>query len=214
MDVGEKMVKLIAFDLEGTLVKSKSSWVELHKRFGTWDKGKEYAERFFGGEFDYATWAELDASLWRGRKREEIMEWANSVEYLEGVEELFAFLRVNSFKIAIISGGLLCLAKRIGEELKADYVFANELVFDEEGRVTGKVLPWVDFRNKGDILLEIKGKLKPELTIAVGDGHNDIAMFKVADVSIAINPHEGVEGDYLANDLKEVKEIIAKILGQ
>ncbi|AIF69324.1 phosphoserine phosphatase [Palaeococcus pacificus DY20341] len=208
------MVKLIAFDLEGTLVKSKSSWVELHKRFGTWDKGKEYAERFFRGEFDYATWAELDASLWKGRKREEIMEWANSVEYLEGVEELFAFLRVNNFKIAIISGGLLCLAKRIGEELKADYVFANELVFDEEGRVTGKVLPWVDFRNKGDILLELKEKLKPELTIAVGDGHNDIAMFKVADVSIAINPHEGVEGDYLAKNLKEVKEIIAKILGQ
>ena len=203
---------LIAFDLEGTLVKSKSSWVELHKKFGTWDKGREYAERFFAGEFDYATWARLDASLWKGRTKEEIMEWANSVEDFEGVEELFRFLRERNFKIAIISGGLKCLAERIGRELKADFVYANELVFDEKGRVTGEVLPWVDFRNKGDILLELKEKLRPKLTIAVGDGHNDIAMFKVADVSIAINPHEGVEGDYLARDLYEVMEIIEKIL--
>ncbi|MCD6188939.1 MAG: HAD-IB family phosphatase [Thermococcus sp.] len=203
---------LIAFDLEGTLVKSKSSWVELHKKFGTWDKGKEYAERFFAGEFDYATWAKLDASLWKGRTREEVMEWANSVEYFEGVEELFQFLRQKGFKIAIISGGLKCLAERVGRELKADFVYANELVFDEEGKITGEVLPWVDFRNKGDILLELKEKLKPKLIIAVGDGHNDIAMFRVADVSIAINPHEGVEGDYLARNLYEVKEIIEKIL--
>lgn len=203
---------LIAFDLEGTLVKSKSSWVELHKKFGTWDKGREYAERFFAGEFDYATWARLDASLWKGRTKEEIMEWANSVEYFEGVEELFRFLRERNFKIAIISGGLKCLAERIGRELKADFVYANELVFDEKGKITGEVLPWVDFRNKGDILLELKEKLRPKLTIAVGDGHNDIAMFKVADVSIAINPHEGVEGDYLARNLYEVMEIIEKIL--
>jgi phosphoserine phosphatase len=203
---------LIAFDLEGTLVKSKSSWVELHKKFGTWDKGREYAERFFAGEFDYATWARLDASLWKGRTKEEIMEWANSVEYFEGVEELFRFLRERNFKIAIISGGLKCLAERVGRELKADFVYANELVFDEKGKITGEVLPWVDFRNKGDILLELKEKLRPKLTIAVGDGHNDIAMFKVADVSIAINPHEGVKGDYLARDLYEVMEIIEKIL--
>ena len=205
-------IRLIAFDLEGTLVKSKSSWVELHKRFGTWDKGKEYAERFFRGEFDYQTWADLDASLWKGRKREEILEWANSVEYMGGIEELFEFLRENNFKIAIISGGLMCLAKKVADELNADYVFANELIFDEGGRVTGKVVARVDFQNKGEILAKLKEELKPSLTIAVGDGHNDIAMFKVADVSIAVNPHEGVEGDYVARDLKEVKEIIRKIL--
>ena len=154
----------------------------------------------------------MDASLWKGRKRKEILEWANSVEYMDGAKELFEFLRESKFKIAIISGGLMCLAKRIADELNADYVFANELIFDEEGRVTGKVIARVDFQNKGEILAKLKEELKPSLTIAVGDAHNDIAMFKVADVSIAVNPHEGVEGDYVAKDLKEVKEIIRKIL--
>lgn len=203
---------LIAFDLEGTLVKAKSSWVELHQRFGTWDRGREYAERFFRGEFDYQTWADLDASLWKGKTEKEIMEWVNSVEYMEGIEELFEFLTEGDFRIAIISGGLMPLARRVAKELGADYVFANELIFDGEGRVTGKVIANVDFKNKGEILTKLKERLRPELTIAVGDGHNDIAMFKVADVSIAINPHEGVEGDYMAKDLREVKGIIEQIL--
>ena len=206
------MVRLIAFDLEGTLVKSISSWVELHKKFGTWEKGKEYAELFFSGEIDYVKWAELDASLWKGHTREEITEWANSVEYMDGAEELIEFLRGNGFKIAILSSGLMCLARRIAEELNVDYVYANELLFDENGVVTGKVNPLVDFKSKGAILRELKEELKPELTVAVGDGYNDLSMFREADVAIAINPHEGVEGDHNVESLWEVREIVASLL--
>ncbi len=206
------MVRLIAFDLEGTLVKSVSSWVELHKRFGTWEKGKEYAELFFSGKIDYVKWAELDASLWRGHTREEIMEWANSVEYMDGAKELIEFLRTNDFRIAILSSGLMCLAERIAGELGVDYVFANELVFDENGVVTGKVKPLVDFKSKGVILRGLKNKLRPELTVAVGDGYNDLSMFREADVSIAINPHEGVEGDHNVESLYEVMEIVKGLI--
>lgn len=210
--MGMKGVKLAAFDLEGTLVKSVSGWVELHKRFGTWEKGKEYADMFFRGEIDYATWAELDASLWRGHTREEIMEWVGTVEYMDGAGELIEFLRGNGIKIAIISSGLMCLASKVGRELGVDYVFANELVFDERGIITGKVRPHVDFQGKGAILRRLKEELKPELTVAVGDGYNDIAMFREADVSIAINPHEGVEGDHVVESLHEVREIIEGLL--
>ncbi len=206
------MVRLIAFDLEGTLVKSVSSWVELHKRFGTWEKGKEYAELFFSGEIDYVKWAELDASLWEGHTRDEILEWANSVEYMDGAKELIEFLRENDFKIAILSSGLMCLAGRIARELGVDYVFANELVFDENGVVTGRVNPLVDFKSKGVILRELKEELRPELTVAVGDGYNDVSMFREADVAIAINPHEGVEGDHNVESLMEVKEIITGLI--
>ncbi len=205
-------MRLIAFDLEGTLVKSVSSWVELHKRFGTWGKGKEYAERFFAGEFDYVTWAELDASLWKGHTKEEIMEWVNSVEYMDGAKELIEFLKKNDFKIAILSSGLMCLAERIARELGVDYVFANELIFDENGGITGKVNPIVDFKSKGAILRELKKSLNPEFTVAVGDGYNDLSMFLEADVSIAINPHEGVEGDHNVESLWEVKEIIEGLI--
>ncbi len=206
------MVRLIAFDLEGTLVKSISSWVELHKKFGTWERGREYAEMFFSGEIGYVEWAELDASLWKGHTRDEIMEWANSVEYMEGAKELINFLREKGFKIVILSSGLMCLARRIGRELGVDYVYANELIFDDNDIVTGKVRPEVDFKSKGAILRDLKGKLIPELTIAVGDGFNDISMFREADVAIAINPHEGVEGDHVVESLQEIRMIIQGLL--
>ncbi|WP_010477965.1 HAD-IB family phosphatase [Thermococcus zilligii] len=206
------MVRLAAFDLEGTLVKSVSGWIELHKKFGTWEKGKEYAEMFFGGRIDYATWAELDASLWKGHTREEIFEWVGSVEHMEGAHELFDFLRENNFKTAILSSGLMCLARKIADDFGADYVFANELVFDENGVITGKVIPRVDFVGKGSILRALKEELSPELTVAVGDGHNDLSMFAEADVSIAINPHEGVEGDHVVENLHEVIEIIRGLI--
>ncbi len=204
-------MRLIAFDVEGTLVKARSSWVELHKRFGTWEKGKEYAQLFFSGKIDYEKWAELDASLWLGRSREEILEWANSVEYNDYAFELVEFLRENGFKIALLSSGLMCLAGRVARELKADYVFANELVF-KDGKVAG-VIPRVDFEGKGVILRQLKEQLKPELTVAVGDGLNDLSMFREADVAIAINPHEGVEGDHVVESLREVREIIEGLIG-
>ncbi|WP_297069693.1 HAD-IB family phosphatase [Thermococcus sp.] len=206
------MVRLIAFDLEGTLVKSISSWVELHKKFGTWERGREYAEMFFSGEIGYVEWAELDASLWKGHTRDEIMEWANSVEYMDGAKELINFLREKGFKIVILSSGLMCLARRIGRELGVDYVYANELIFDDNDIVTGKVRPEVDFKSKGAILRDLKGKLIPELTIAVGDGFNDISMFREADVAIAINPHDGVEGDHVVESLQEIRMIIQGLL--
>ena len=204
-------MRLIAFDVEGTLVKARSSWVELHKKFGTWEKGKEYAELFFAGKIDYARWAELDVSLWLGKSREEILEWADSVEYNDYAFELIDFLRENGFKIALLSSGLMCLAGRVARELKADYVFANELVF-KDGKVAG-VVPAVDFEGKGAILRRLKEELKPELTIAVGDGLNDLSMFREADVSIAINPHEGVEGDHVVESLREVREIVEGLIG-
>lgn len=204
------MVRLIAFDVEGTLVKARSSWVELHKKFGTWGKGKEYAELFFAGKIDYAKWAELDASLWIGRKKEEILEWADSVEYNDYAFELVEFLRENGFKVVLLSSGLMCLAGRVARELKADYVYANELIF-ENGRVAG-VIPRVDFEGKGAILRRLKDELRPELTVAVGDGFNDLSMFREADVAIAINPHEGVEGDHVVESLREVREIIEGLI--
>ncbi len=206
-----KRPKLAALDLEGTLVKIRSSWVELHKKFGTWEEGKKYADMFLRGEISYAEWARLDASLWKGHTKEEIMEWVKSVEYMDGAHDLVEFLKANGFKVAIVSSGLMCLARKVGRELGVDYAIANELVFDD-GTITGEVKAHVDFKGKGHLLRVLKSHLRPAMTIAIGDGLNDVSMFKEADVSIAINPYEGVKADYTAKSLTEVRDIIEDVI--
>lgn len=201
-------MKLIAFDLEGTLT-DMISWELLHKKFKTHDKAKEHMELFFSGKIDYYEWARLDASLWKGRSKKEVEEVFREITLKDYAQELLSWLKRNDFKTAIISGGLMCLAKRVAEILGIDYVFANELVFDERGRITGDVIVRVTFDNKGEILRSLKERLKPELTIAVGDWKNDIPMFKEADISISL---KGDGAMYRARDLREVKGIIEKIL--
>jgi len=41
-----KKLRLVVFDVDGTLVKVESSWQHLHEQLGTWDRGRKYAERF------------------------------------------------------------------------------------------------------------------------------------------------------------------------
>ncbi|HII61745.1 HAD-IB family phosphatase [Pyrococcus horikoshii] len=199
---------LIAFDLEGTLT-DMVSWELLHKKFETCGLAKKNAELFFSGRISYEEWAKLDASLWKGRRREEVEEVFKEVSLKDYAEELFRWLKEKGFKTAIITGGLMCLAKKVAEKLNPDYVYANELVFNEKGEITGDVIVRVTFDNKGEILERLKRELNPTLTVAVGDWKNDLPMFEVADISISLGEDHA---DYLAKDLREVKKILKEVL--
>ena len=53
-------LRLIVFDVDGTLLKVTSSWQFLHEKLGTWNKGKQHAEEFYQGIITYEEWARLD----------------------------------------------------------------------------------------------------------------------------------------------------------
>ena len=57
----------IFFDVDGTLTFSDPAWLQVHSEMNTIDQEKKYYDAFFRGEFDYHTWANLDASLWKGQ---------------------------------------------------------------------------------------------------------------------------------------------------
>ncbi|NOZ95408.1 MAG: HAD hydrolase family protein [Acidobacteria bacterium] len=72
---------------------------------------------------------------------------------------------------------------------------ANELVFDSEDRVTGEVVPRVPFDGKDLVLkgyLEELG-LDPANCLAVGDGANDIPVFRMCGYAMAFNPARELE---------------------
>ncbi len=181
---------IIAFDVDGTLTIERSIWGRIHKELGTWDgPGKNYYDRFFKGEFDYAEWARLDAELWKGIPYSKVLEIARQTRIRKGTDILMKILKQNNIIVAAISGGLTILTDIIKEKFGLDYAIANVLGHNN-GILNGEVEVYVEYWNKDKILQQIANECNVPLqnTIFVGNGDNDIPVFKIAGHSIAFNP--------------------------
>ena len=184
------MLKLAVFDVDGTLTKVESCWRFVHEKLGTWEKGgKRNAELYFNRVISYEEWARLDASLWRGLSIDKIRGIVSEIPYMDGVREVFSFLRESNVKIVLLTAGLSLLAERIAGEIGVDDYVANQLE-TENGRVTGRVKVRVSVSNKGEVFEELMKRFdaKPYECMAVGDDETMIPVFRKVALSIAFNP--------------------------
>jgi len=177
-------IRLVVFDLDGTLTPVDSLWRYLHDAFGTWEKGRIAAQRYRNGETSYTEWAEADARCWAGISLATLSDVVGKVPYREGVKQVFEELRHNSIKTAIVSAGLSALADKSAKELNADFVEANDLEVND-GTLTGGITVKVSVSGKGKVIQEIaaKASVPVEEVAVVGDRANDLTLekcFKIA----------------------------------
>jgi len=182
-------LKLAVFDLDGTLIKPRSSWEYLHHKLGTWEMAKPNAELFYDKKITWKEWANRDAKLWKGIDEDEVERIARKCPITKGAKETVRRLRERDFALAIISGGLFFFAERVGQELEIPYIFANKLN-SEDGILTGEVVNSVTQTNKCKLLSLLLKRLGLSLrqTVAIGDDFTMIPMFKTVGMSIAFNP--------------------------
>ena len=117
-------------------------------------------------------------------------EIAENLPITEGTDRLMSVLKTCGYKIAILSGGFTYFGEYLQRRYGIDYVYANELEIDEEGKLTGRYLgEVVDGRRKADLLKLIAQSEHVNLaqTIAVGDGANDLPMLSEAGLGIAFH---------------------------
>ncbi len=181
---------IVAFDLDGTLVRIWSAWSWIHRLLGTLEAAKPNADQYYAGEINYVQWAELDVELWHGIPLTRIQEAIDEgLMFIPNVKPLIETLREHKIYTAIISSGLSVFADRARDFLGIDISKANKLVTDREGKICG-VEVHVAFDNKDKVLKEIAQEAHLSLTdcVAIGDSRNDIPMFQTAGFSIAFNP--------------------------
>ena len=205
-----KKLKAVVFDVDGTLLKTVSSWKFFHEKLGTWEKGKQYAEQFFQGLITYDDWARLDASLWRGKKLERVKEIVSDIPYIVGARHTVDTLREHGFKIILLSAGLSPVIERVRKEILVDDSLADELKV-KNGLLTGDVKTNVSFDNKNIVLARMlkKFNLGMEECAAVGDDETMIPLFEEVNLSIAFNPRSSTveeQADIVikSDDLHEV----------
>ncbi len=206
---------LIAFDFDGTLTTAdyRSSWQAVHEYFGTWATHGEMAlQQYIDGKINYTEFCIADAYPWINHFESEYQKALTTIKLRDGLSELLCFLKDYKCISVIISQGLGDLVEKIAKQYNFDFWIANKLI-RKKNRITGEVVVNVDAHDKGNILMSLleSFNIPQEKSIAIGDASADIDMFKMAQVSIVIEPSSqkvSESADFVCQT-KNLKEIIS-----
>ena len=188
-DMYRRMRRLICFDMDSTLIQTECI-DELAMRAGVGDKVKAITERAMRGEIDFRESFTQRVSLLKGLDVSVMKDIADHLPITEGADRLMSVLKRCGYKIAILSGGFTYFGEQLRRRYGIDYVYANELEIDENGKLTGRYIgEIVDGKRKAELLKLIAQVEQVNLaqTIAVGDGANDLPMISEAGLGIAFH---------------------------
>lgn len=180
--------------MDGVLTDTISSWRHIHERFGTTNERSVAA--YLRGDIDDLEFMKRDVSLWKEHgkhaQKETIQNILNEIPVITGAQECISFLKKHGIKTAIVSAGLDLLAEKVARDLGIDYVFANGLKTDKEGRLTGEGILHVQLIHKEKNVKTLAANLDIPLEqcAAVGNSCFDISMFEACGIGIAFNPED------------------------
>ncbi len=188
------MLRLVAFDLDGTLVDVPSSWGAVHAHFG--QHNAEGLRRFLANEIDDEEFIRSDVAIWKRAAPdltlEDLEAILDRVPLMPGAEGLLEGLRARGVRTAIVSGGIDLLARRVAEELSIDVALANGLRVGSDGRLTGEGIVRVPIHGKEGVLAELQRQLgiPREETASVGNSEIDVGLFRRSRFGVAFHPED------------------------
>jgi len=216
---------VIAFDLDGVLVKHTSSWRYLHEKFGSIRiiQERNDSELFKEGIITYSEWMarDLEALLQAAGnklKREDIVRAFSKCELEDGTEDLITYVKSLGITVAIVSGGIDILANMVAEKLGIELVFANKLLFDDQGYLIPKGIELVNPLHKDEVLREISRITSVPLSkfMYVGDSDWDESAFKVVGCPVLYLrgneiPRIDVDNIRVVKSMRELKDLISEL---
>ena len=178
--------KLAVFDFDSTLMDGET--LEFFAReIGIGEKIKAITDRAMQGELDFFESLTERVSFLKGFSVNRINEICANLPVMNGAYEVVSGLKEKGYKVICFSGGFRNATTLFADKLGLDGEFAN-ILHSKDGVLTGLVGGEMMFNDsKGQMLQRLQKILDvtPGNTIAVGDGANDLSMFKYAGTRIA-----------------------------
>ncbi len=207
-------VHLVIFDMDGVITDTISSWKYLHDYFGT--SNDHSVDAYLKGKIDDGEFIKRDVSLWLDRNQppshHQLVEILGEVPLMKGAKQCMDALAKKGIRNAIVSAGLDILARRVADELGIDYVYANGIKVDAQGKLTGEGILGVALMYKDKVVHSLSQKLDIPMRnmVAVGNSCFDIPMFETCGFGIAFNPEDDCVRD--AADVVVEDKDLRKIL--
>lgn len=204
--------KLVVFDMDGVIFEHKNFWMELHKRLGTYEEGKELTRRYL--KSDYAKLVEeVVGRLWRGKDATPYFELVKSLHYIQGADETLRELKAKGYKTAIISSGPRHAALRAQAECGVDYIHTHDIAIGDDNHFTG-YYEWDLGDHDKTARLKIfvsQAGCTLEDAAFVGHDHNDISSLKAAGLGVAVKPENdevAQAADVVISDIRKLVKTI------
>ena len=208
-------IKLVVFDMDGTIIEPRSSWAMIHEHFGT--DNTEMLKLYIDHKISDKEFVKADIKLWNRKSDKPVDEkYINSIldkaKARKGAEELITSLHENNIKTIILSGGIQYLADKWAKKWNMSEALANDLIDDKDGNLTAIINS--SGHNKGPVMEKMIEKYNCEKNeiAAVGDTIVDVPTFERAGLSIAVNTDDerviSKANYHLKGDLTELQRLI------
>jgi phosphoserine phosphatase len=203
-------IKLAVFDFDSTIMDGETIDF-LAEPLGLKDKVASITEMAMRGELDFFESLIMRVKLLEGLEEKKVDEICHNLPIMPGAEEIIKALKKDGVKVLVFSGGFRNATSYYKDVLGYDADFSNTL-HSKNGILTGLVGGEMMFgHSKGDMLKRIQSVLGigADETMVVGDGANDLSMFKFASTRVAFCAKEVLKKE--ANIIIEEKDL-TKIL--
>ena len=183
---------LLVADMESTVIQNEML-DELADLIGIGGKVADVTHRAMNGEIDFATSLRERVALFAGQPETLLAEAAKRLRPSPGAATLVRTMRKHGARTVLVSGGFYAFSNIVRDRLGFDRDVANDLIV-ANGKIAGTLRePILDAAGKAAALKKNAADfgIPLSLTLAVGDGANDLTMLEAAGLGIGYHakPH-------------------------
>lgn len=181
---GRRKMLLVA-DMDSTMVIGETL-DELAEYAGIKDRIAAITARAMNGEIGFEDALRQRIGLMEGLPESALAETWDKTRLMPGARTLVQTMKANGAYTVLVSGGFTFFTTRVREACGFDVDLGNRFIF-KKGKLAGVEDPILGRQAKLATLISTAGQkqIPLALTVAVGDGANDLDMIKAAGLGVA-----------------------------
>lgn len=181
-------VRLVAFDLDGTLIPKTSVARHLMAGLGLGREADEMERRYLSGEIDQREAAKLSGRCFAGLSLDAVERRLGRLPVIGGLRETLDALSAAGVP-TVIATVTWTFAVRYYAERHGFAAYSGTVMRESQGRLTGRVARYCSERQKRDFVRAFARRRGIAMSdvVAVGDARSDLPLFAAAGFAVALN---------------------------